>query len=320
MYRAPRGKATVHIRANADTGAAIRRAFEYGAEGIGLCRTGYSFFRPDLRRLLHRFVVKGEGGAGRAMFEAQEAEFGEILAEVPAGRPIAVRLWDNPLGDFLRPLRECNPALGTRGVRVGTAYPALYQLQIGALLSAFRRVPRSERPDLEILIPFVSFAGEYARWRNYIKRRARDAKVGCMIETPGAVLRAEEFARRADLLCVGTNDLTQTVLGISRDDYEAYRARCGDDCRANPFELLDESVMRLVGELIARARRANPFVMIGIVGAQASVPRNLRFLAGAGFDYMSVNFTDIGALAGRMRRMANRARCDRGGGLSCMHG
>lgn len=317
---ARKGGSSVRIRANADTKSAIRNAFDNGAEGIGLCRTGYIFFRRELKQLLYRFVAENDRRAGRRILEAQEADFADILAEVPPGFPIAVRLWDNPLGDFFREFGEANPALGTRGVRLGLAHPDIYRLQIRALIGAFEKMPRERKPILEALIPFVSFPQEYERWADYIKRRAPDVKLGCMIETPAIVMRTGALAGKTDLLCVGTNDLTQTTLGISRDDYEAYAARCGRIYETNPFEALDGTVETLLLDLISTAKKANPAVEIGIVGAQASFPDNLRFLVQAGFDYLSVNFREIGALRVLVERIEENGKHESGGEFSWKRG
>jgi pyruvate,orthophosphate dikinase len=249
----------IGVRANADNGPDAARAREYGAEGIGLCRTEHMFLGDKLplaQRMILADTPDEEDAALAALLELQRADFEEIL-EAMDGLPITVRLLDPPLHEFLpdieeliaidargeldedsrrlftaaRTWQEHNPMLGTRGVRLGIMKGNLYKMQVRALVeAACKRVKHRGRPHIEIMIPLIVTRAELALVRRWVTEEvdetlARmgehlDVKIGTMIETPRAALRGDDIAEVADFFSFGTNDLTQMVFGFSRDDVE----------------------------------------------------------------------------------------------------
>jgi len=294
------------IRTNADTPVAIFNSFRHGADGIGLCRTGYLFFREDFKEKLGRFLWDGDSSCAGQVYEIQRRDFVNILECVPAGFPITVRLWDNSLGDYFESEHEENPAIGRRGVRVGYFHPQIYRLQIEALLDAYEQLGPMVRPRLEILIPFVSFCEEFSYWNSFIAAHNPRVATGCMIETPRSLGIISELAQQADFLCFGTNDLTQTFLGMSRDDSECYFRSAGGIYPTSPFESLDPVLKTWIIKALVEAREANPRISIGIVGGQASQVDNLKGLLEAGFDYISVNYKDIDSIRSNLQLLDSR--------------
>ena len=249
----------IGVRANADNGPDATRARDYGAEGIGLCRTEHMFLGDKLplaQRMILADTPDEEEAALAALLELQRADFEEIL-EAMDGLPVTVRLLDPPLHEFLpdieeliaidargeldedsrklftaaRTWQEHNPMLGTRGVRLGIMKGNLYKMQVRALVeAACRRVKRRGRPHIEIMIPLIVTRAELALVRRWVAEEvdetlARlgehlDVKIGTMIETPRAAVRGDDIAEVADFFSFGTNDLTQMVFGFSRDDVE----------------------------------------------------------------------------------------------------
>ena len=237
------------MRTNADTPEDARKAREFGAEGIGLCRTEHMFFGEDR----HEKMVAGHPrrrrrGAPRARSTSslplQQGDF-EGLFEAMEGLPVTIRLLDPPLHEFLpdpddlpegpqrdraRSLQEVNPMLGTRGVRLGILYPEIYEMQVEAMMRAAKAVRErtGEMPHLEVMIPLVDYERELELMRDLIERVAHeeglehpaDYTIGTMIELPRACFLADQIAEEADFFSFGTNDLTQTALGFSRDDIE----------------------------------------------------------------------------------------------------
>ena len=249
----------IGVRVNADTGPDAARAREYGAEGIGLCRTEHMFLGDKLplaQRMILADTPAEEEAALAALLELQREDFEEIL-EAMDGLPVTVRLLDPPLHEFLpdieeliacdargeldedsrklftaaRTWQEVNPMLGTRGVRLGIVKANLYKMQVRALVeAACRRVKQRGRPHIEIMIPLVVTRAEVALVRRWVTEEVDDTlerlgerievKVGTMIETPRAAVRGDDIAEVADFFSFGTNDLTQMVFGFSRDDIE----------------------------------------------------------------------------------------------------
>jgi pyruvate,orthophosphate dikinase len=248
------------VRANADNGADAANARQFGAEGIGLCRTEHMFLGEDRLPIVRRMILASTPEEERAALEelrrAQKADFLAIL-EAMDGLPVTVRLLDPPLHEFLpsteelelkrattgltpeeeRLLRaahawhEFNPMLGTRGVRLGVIKPGLYGMQVRALMqAAAERVTAGGKPRIEVMIPLTVTREELALARSWVEeaiadetsglRRRLDVTIGTMIETPRAALRADEIAEAADFFSFGTNDLTQMTFGFSRDDVE----------------------------------------------------------------------------------------------------
>jgi len=305
---------TLGVRANADTPTDARKAIELGAEGIGLCRTEHMFLGE--RQPLMADVIMADGDAAREAAIArlrplQEADFEEILHAL-GGRPITVRLLDPPLHEFLPPpeslpegsperrrveqLQESNPMLGTRGVRLGLLFPALYEMQVRALFAAAARVPDS---DVEVMVPLVAYERELELMRGLVERVASEVgvdgperlKIGTMIELPRACLQADLIATDADFFSFGTNDLTQTTLGFSRDDIEGRVLARYIDVRIldrSPFETLDTPG---VGQLIRMGawlgRKTKPELSLGVCGEHGGDPDSIEFLNGSGIDYVS---------------------------------
>ena len=234
------------MHANADTPADAAKARELGAQGIGLCRTEHMFMAPDRLPVVHEMILAADEPERRAALERllpfQQADF-EGMFETMAGLPVTIRLLDPPLHEFLPPLEEAtderirerivaltesNPMLGTRGCRLGLQWPEIYEMQVRAIVRAALAVRERTgvAPQVEIMHPLVGFSEELRRLRSMTLQTAADEgfdlpfAVGTMIELPRACLRAGEIARHADFFSFGTNDLTQTALGFSRDDAE----------------------------------------------------------------------------------------------------
>ncbi|MGZ8375882.1 MAG: pyruvate, phosphate dikinase [Gemmatirosa sp.] len=320
---------TLRVRANADTPRDARVARAFGAEGIGLCRTEHMFFEGErITAMREMIVARDEGGRRRALAKLlpmQRADF-EGIFEAMNGFPVTVRLLDPPLHEFLPhggeeskllartlgmsrdelhrivdDLREANPMLGHRGCRLGITYPEITEMQARAIFEAAVRSSRrgiDVRP--EIMIPLVASVKEFEHQAAIIRKVADDVMgamgepvpflVGTMIELPRAALTADEIARSAEFFSFGTNDLTQTVLGLSRDDAGRFlgayieKGIFADD----PFQVLDEPG---VGKIIRRAvfdgRSTRPDLKVGVCGEHGGEPRSVRFFHRSGIDYVS---------------------------------
>jgi pyruvate,orthophosphate dikinase len=299
------------VRANADTPEDARRAIELGAEGIGLCRTEHMFLGE--RQPLMAAVIMADDDEARARAIAQlkplqESDFEQILTTLE-GRPITVRLLDPPLHEFLphpsalgegsperrrvERLQETNPMLGTRGVRLGILFPALYAMQVEALFAAARRVPGAR---VEVMVPLVAYERELELVRGLIERVGaeqsyEDFLVGTMIELPRACFQADKIARDADFFSFGTNDLTQTALGFSRDDIEGRVLARYIDVKIldrSPFETLDTPG---VGQMVRMGawlgKQARPELKLGVCGEHGGDPDSIDFLHNSGIDYVS---------------------------------
>jgi pyruvate,orthophosphate dikinase len=304
------------VRANADTPADAAKAREFGAQGIGLCRTEHMFMVEDRLPLVRAMIMaSGEDERREALAKLlppQQEDF-EGIFEAMAGLPVTIRLLDPPLHEFLpsleeaespemarriRALREANPMLGTRGCRLGLLFPEIYEMQVRAIIRAAAAVERrtGEAPLVEIMHPLVGFAEELRRLRELTVRTAGeegdgDYRCGTMIELPRACSRADEIAAHADFFSFGTNDLTQTTLGFSRDDAEGkFLTHYLDDgiLRQNPFETLDQSGVGELMELaVERARSAKPDLKLGICGEHGGDPASVAFCHRLGLDYVS---------------------------------
>jgi pyruvate,orthophosphate dikinase len=323
------------VRANADTPEDARRAREFGAEGIGLCRTEHMFMAADRQPKMQRMIMAEDEAGRRAaldeLLSLQQEDF-EGLFEVMEGLPVTIRLLDPPLHEFLpdplelvervtearlggapelarlehqlerlRALEEGNPMLGTRGVRLGLIHPEIYETQARAIFRAARAVCErtGHRPRVEIMIPLVAYARELELARDLVMRvaveeglaGAGDFGVGTMIELPRACFVAGEIARHAEFFSFGTNDLTQTALGFSRDDIESdvvplYKESGIVD--RSPFARIDEEgVGELVRMAIERGRAAHPGLEVGICGEHGGDPDSIAFCHRAGLDYVS---------------------------------
>ena len=307
----------LRIRANADNPADAVRAREFGAQGIGLCRTEHMFFGEERLPVMQEMIL-AESEAGRRdalerLLPFQQADFDGIF-EAMRGLPVTIRLLDPPLHEFLPPeeqaadeqmrsriraLHETNPMLGMRGCRLGLMYPEIYEMQIRAIARAALAVEArtGEPPLVEVMHPLVGFAEELHRLRELTERVwAEEAPglghtVGTMIELPRACISAGEIAAYAQFFSFGTNDLTQTALGLSRDDAEGkFLARYLEDgvIERNPFEVLDtEGVGGLMRIAVDRGRGANPGLKLGICGEHGGEPRSIAFCHSLGLDYVS---------------------------------
>ncbi len=311
----------LRVRANADTPEDAAKAREFGAEGIGLCRTEHMFMAEDRLPLVRAMILASTDEERRdvlaKLLPLQQADF-EGIFEAMAGLPVTIRLLDPPLHEFLPPLEEAetpqmaarirslteaNPMLGTRGCRLGLLFPEIYVMQVRAIIRAALAVEEKTgaAPLVEIMHPLVGFAEELRRLRELTLDTASaeleqaghqiDYLIGTMIELPRACLRADEIAEEADFFSFGTNDLTQTTLGFSRDDAEAgFLTRYLDDgvLEANPFSTLDQSgVGDLMKIAIERARAVKPDLKLGICGEHGGDPASVTFCHDIGLAYVS---------------------------------
>jgi len=315
------------VWANADTPADAASARAFGAEGIGLCRTEHMFLGAERLPMLQAAILAESDTAERTalglLAEVQRADF-EALFETMDGLPVTIRLLDPPVHEFLPDLtaleveaatgpmepsragllagarrwHEHNPMLGVRGARLGLLRPELYRAQVRAVAeAAAAHVGRGGDPQPRLLVPLVTDPAELVSLRAAIESALAEAggavpevRIGAMVETPRAALLAGELARHADFLSFGTNDLTQLTFGFSRDDVGRLLERyLGDGLLpVDPFASLDaDGVGELVSLAVARARSAHPGVSIGLCGEHGADPASLRFLLGAGVDYVS---------------------------------
>lgn len=326
----------LRVRANADTPLDSKRAIEFGAEGIGLCRTEHMFL-GERRPLVERAILSApESDERQAAFDEleklQKQDFLEML-EVMDGKSMTVRLIDPPLHEFMpalieletkvavgkatgtldpadeamlvevRRMHEQNPMLGLRGVRLGIYLPGLFALQMRALCEAAAQlVGRGLDPRPEIMVPLVGSVRELQLVReeaegiiaSVAEARGVDlsgVSIGAMIELPRAAMTAEDLAEEADFFSFGTNDLTQTVWGFSRDDVEGVFFPQYIEAGifgVSPFESIDvHGVGTLVSEGVRRARSTKPNIKLGVCGEHGGDPQSIHFFHGVGLDYVS---------------------------------
>jgi pyruvate, orthophosphate dikinase len=323
----------LNVRANADTPADAKKAREFGAKGIGLCRTEHMFMQDGRLELMRAMILSEDEAASREALgdlePLQRGDFEEIF-EAMDGLPVTVRLLDPPLHEFLpesrelgarlaaledqRPeeaselrrqlrvvenLEEANPMLGLRGCRLGLMRPEIYRMQVRAIVEAAKAVKeKGHTPIVEIMIPLVGFARELEVTREEAEAVVREVlgeddpvQIGTMIELPRACTTAGEIAGRADFFSFGTNDLTQTTCGLSRDDAEGSFLTTYLEkgiLAKNPFETIDrEGVGRLVSLACEQGREANPDLKLGICGEHGGDPESIAFFHEAGLDYVS---------------------------------
>jgi pyruvate,orthophosphate dikinase len=321
-------KRRLGVRANAETALDCRAAREFGAEGIGLCRTEHMFF--DAERIANvRQMILAEDEAGRRLaldklLPAQRGDFAEIF-RIMAGLPVTIRLLDPPLHEFLphseeeyaevaaasgvgvaalrrraAELAESNPMLGHRGCRLGITWPEIYEMQARAIFEAALAV--GEAPIPEVMVPLVATRAELKIIKDLIDRTAEtvfagqgrrvDYLVGTMIELPRAALRAGDIAAEADFFSFGTNDLTQTALGLSRDDAGKFLPVYVEKgiFPRDPFVSLDvEGVGELISIAAERGRAARPGLKLGICGEHGGDPASIAFCETVGLDYVSAS-------------------------------
>jgi len=318
------------IRANADTPEDARTARRFGAEGIGLCRTEHMFFDGDRIVAMREMIVANDTAGRRAalakILPMQRGDFAELF-RIMQGLPVTIRLLDPPLHEFLphtpediaevaraagldadsvrhraAMLKESNPMLGHRGCRLGITYPEIYEMQARAIFEAAAAVRKEtgETVEPEVMIPLVAIRREFDILKEMIDRVAAEVAaaegvttpylVGTMIELPRAALRAGEIAAGAEFFSFGTNDLTQTTYGLSRDDsasfLQAYE-RAGI-LTQDPFVSLDiDGVGELVRIATTRGRDVRPDLKLGICGEHGGDPASIRFCHQIGLDYVS---------------------------------
>jgi len=292
----------INVRANADTPPDARNARMFSAEGIGLCRTEHMFIDDDRLLALREMIFADHTNDRRAALDRllpmQRADFTELF-EIMQGLPVCIRLFDPPLHES--GLREFNPMLGMRGVRLGITVPEIYDMQARAIFEATIEASKSGDPVApEVMIPLVSAKREVEIVKARIDAVAAAVRIeqgvdfsyslGVMVETPRAALRAFEIAQHASFMSFGTNDLTQMTYGLSRDDagrfMTEYVAQGVYD--EDPFHMLD---VEGVGELLEigakRGRRENQNLTLSICGEHGGNPESIRFCRDAGFDYVS---------------------------------
>jgi len=321
---------TLKVRTNADTPNDAAAARRFGAEGIGLCRTEHMFFEPDRILAVRQMILadaKAERDAALAkLLPMQRGDFEKIFAAME-GLPVTIRLLDPPLHEFLPhkdeeiaevaraagstpgklrarliALHESNPMLGHRGCRLGITYPEIYEMQARAILEAALNAEEAggKPVELEIMIPLVGFKTEFDMLRDRIAgvaeavraERGKTPKylIGTMIELPRAALRAGEIAQSAEFFSFGTNDLTQTTLGVSRDDAGTFLSEYLSKglIARDPFVSIDvEGVGELVRIAAERGRASRKNIKLGICGEHGGDPDSIRFCHETGLDYVS---------------------------------
>jgi pyruvate,orthophosphate dikinase len=317
------------VRANADTPTDARVARSFGAEGIGLCRTEHMFFAEERLPFMQEMIL-AEDRAARVraldkLFPFQKSDFYGIFKEME-GYAVTIRTLDPPLHEFLpktqeeaedlskkigvsanriwdkvQELHETNPMLGHRGCRLGISYPEITEMQARAIMAAACEIAKEGGKAVpEIMIPLIADIRELEHQRKIVDRVAQEVmtqygvkveyQVGTMIELPRAVLLADEIARQAEFFSFGTNDLTQTVLGLSRDDAGKFLPSYIEQgiLKADPFVVLDQpGVGQLVEIGVKKGRAARPSLKIGICGEHGGEPQSVGFFHRAGLDYVS---------------------------------
>jgi pyruvate,orthophosphate dikinase len=325
-------KRRMRVRTNAETPADCRIARQFGAEGIGLCRTEHMFF--DAARISSvREMILADDEAGRRkaltkLLPEQRSDFKGIFTEM-AGLPVTIRLLDPPLHEFLphadeefaelaeitgygvdhlkrraNELHEFNPMLGHRGCRLGITFPEIYEMQVRAIFEAACEVAdeSGDAPVPEVMIPLVATRRELEILRALVDRvalqvfgekgRTLEYLVGTMIELPRAALMADSIAEEGEFFSFGTNDLTQTTLGVSRDDAARFLTPYVDKgiYPRDPFVSLDiEGVGQLVELAVERGRKTRPDIKLGICGEHGGDPASIAFCERTGLDYVSAS-------------------------------
>ncbi|HCC68297.1 MAG TPA: pyruvate, phosphate dikinase, partial [Nitrospiraceae bacterium] len=317
------------VRTNADTPKDSKIARDFGAEGIGLCRTEHMFFEEDRIKAVREMILasdtEGRKKALSKLLPMQKGDFIGIFREMN-GLPVTIRLLDPPLHEFLphtdddimelskemgvpfeklreknKSLHEFNPMLGHRGCRVGITYPEIYEMQVQAIMEAACELAKQKVKVIpEIMIPLVGHINEFKVMKEVVIRVAEDVQkkyktrvkytVGTMIELPRAAITADEIAEEAEFFSFGTNDLTQTVYGLSRDDagrflpYYIEKNILEDD----PFVTLDQNGVGQVIEFgIDRGRSVKKNLKVGICGEHGGDPKSVEFCYKVGMDYVS---------------------------------
>jgi pyruvate, orthophosphate dikinase len=320
----------LRVRANAETPLDAETARRFGAEGIGLCRTEHMFFDPErigaVRQMIMAETEQGRRAALARLLPFQRKDFLDLF-EIMAGLPVTIRLLDPPLHEFLphseyeisevaaslgteveamqrrmQELSEANPMLGHRGCRLGISYPEIYEMQARAIFEAAAKIGRKthKAPVPEIMIPLVATKRELEITRAMVDRVAQEVfaeggyhvvySVGTMIELPRAALTADAIASVADFFSFGTNDLTQTTFGLSRDDAGKFLPLYIEKgiFPKDPFVSIDpDGVGALVRIAVEKGRSVRPDIKLGICGEHGGDPSSIHFCESVGLDYVS---------------------------------
>ncbi len=335
-----------HVRANADSPRDAKLALEFGAEGIGLCRTEHMFFNEKRINVFREMILSdSEDERKKVLRKLQKMQQDDFygMFKVMAGREVTIRLLDSPLHEFIphnpvefesfmaymaakggaKPnrtvvqekidaLEEINPMLGHRGCRIAISYPEIYEMQVRAIFEAAYALQKEKITVCpEIMVPIVmnfrelkqivygkkieghAYQGivaieEAVRSELGVSKKI-DYKIGTMIELPAAALSADEIARYAEFFSFGTNDLTQTTLGLSRDDFNSFMPdyTMYDLIDGNPFAILDARVRKLIAMAVQLGRTARPDLVKGLCGEHGARPENIKFCMDAGLNYVS---------------------------------
>ncbi|MDC3163098.1 pyruvate, phosphate dikinase [Candidatus Pelagibacter sp.] len=319
----------LNIRTNSETPKDTKTAKDFGAEGIGLCRTEHMFFDEErissVREMILSKTKDDRAKALDKLLPHQKKDFTEIF-KIMNGLPVTVRLLDPPLHEFLprtskeitelakivnlsvkevetriEELHEQNPMLGHRGCRLAISYPEIYEMQCRAIFEALCELKKNKIKSAfpEIMIPLVSTEAEIKIMKDLVKRIATvvqkenklkiDFMVGTMIELPRAAIKAKEIAKHAEFFSFGTNDLTQTTFGISRDDSGKFLNDYLENkiFSIDPFVSIDEGVSDLVEIAVAKGKSQNKKIKLGICGEHGGDPKSISFCAKAGLNYVS---------------------------------
>ena len=318
------------IRANAETINDTTKSLEFGADGIGLCRTEHMFFEGErilpMREMIMANNKQGRKRALNKIIDFQINDFVEIF-KLLKDKPITVRLLDPPMHEFLPKsdieiselanslrvspayvsevlsrISESNPMLGHRGVRLGLSYPEIYKMQVEAIFKASYDIHQKEKITIkpEIMIPLIMNASEFTKMKKIITKKIEslkkesdfnfDYQLGTMIELPSAALNSLEIGEHADFFSYGTNDLTQTTLGLSRDDASKFLNEYVEKniFDVDPFITIDENTVgNLVASSVVAGKKVNKDIKIGVCGEHAGDPKSIKFLNTLDIDYIS---------------------------------
>ena len=317
------------VRTNSETPLDTQTARDFGAEGIGLCRTEHMFFDEErilsVREMILSKTQEDRSRALQKLLPHQRKDFIEIF-KIMQGLPVTVRLLDPPLHEFLpksekeisevayvvgtdikevesriEELHEQNPMLGHRGCRLGISFPEIYEMQCRAIFEALIDLKKSKQRSAlpEIMIPLVSTEAEIKIMKDLVINIAKKVQdenkikieflVGTMIELPRAAIKAKDIAKHAEFFSFGTNDLTQTTFGISRDDSGKFLNDYIDNkiFTIDPFVSIDDGVKDLVEIAVEKGKKQNKKIKLGICGEHGGDPKSINFCAEAGLDYVS---------------------------------
>jgi pyruvate,orthophosphate dikinase len=317
------------IRTNSETPKDTKTAKDFGAEGVGLCRTEHMFFDEErilsVREMILSKTKEDRASALKKLLPHQKKDFIEIF-KIMSGLPVTVRLLDPPLHEFLprtdkeinevantvnlpvkevesriEELHEQNPMLGHRGCRLGISFPEIYEMQCRAIFEALSELKKKKIKSAfpEIMIPLVSTESEIKIMKDLVIRVANEVQkytklkikfmVGTMIELPRAAIKAKEIAKHAEFFSFGTNDLTQTTFGISRDDSGKFLNDYLDNkiFSVDPFVSIDDGVADLIEIAVERGKEQNNRLKLGICGEHGGDPKSIAFCSKVGLDYVS---------------------------------